>query len=86
MGQELTGRTKYRGLVKKRLVPVGIDGPLPQPGTPIMAGEREVGELRSGQGTRALALIRLETLGDETPELVCGDARITPDKPAWATF
>ncbi len=86
MGQELTARTKYRGLVKKRLVPVGIDGPLPQPGTPIMAGEREVGELRSGQGTRALALIRLETLGDETPELVCGDARITPDKPAWATF
>ena len=27
MGQELTARTRYRGLVKKRLLPVTIDGP-----------------------------------------------------------
>ena len=35
MGQELTARTKYRGLVKKRLFPVRLDGPLPAPGTLI---------------------------------------------------
>ncbi len=29
MGQELTARTKYRGLVKRRLVPVAIAGPTP---------------------------------------------------------
>lgn len=30
MGQELTARTKYRGLVRKRLLPVKIDGPAPK--------------------------------------------------------
>ena len=28
MGQELTARTKYRGLVKRRLVPVRVEGTL----------------------------------------------------------
>ena len=32
IGQELTARTKYRGLIKKRLMPVRIDGPAPCPG------------------------------------------------------
>ena len=32
IGQELTARTKYRGLIKKRLFPVRIDGPAPEPG------------------------------------------------------
>ena len=35
MGQELTARTKYRGLIRKRLFPVRIDGALPAPGTSI---------------------------------------------------
>ena len=34
MGQELTARTKYRGLIKRRLFPVRIDGPLPREKTP----------------------------------------------------
>src|SRR3546814_7101071 len=56
MGQELTARTKYRGLVKKRLLTVAADRPLPGPGTPILRDGREVGELRSGLGGRAMAL------------------------------
>ncbi len=32
IGQELTARTKYRGLIKRRLVPVAIDGPAPSSG------------------------------------------------------
>ena len=47
MGQELTARTKYRGLVRKRLMPVKIEGPAPAPGALIMAGEQEAGEMRS---------------------------------------
>ena len=38
-GQELTARTKYRGLIKKRLMPVKIDGPVPHVGTPLVAPE-----------------------------------------------
>jgi folate-binding protein YgfZ len=43
VGQELTARMKYRGLVKKRLFPVRVEGPLPPPGAIVLAGEAEVG-------------------------------------------
>ncbi len=56
MGQELTARTKYRALIRKRLFPVRIEGVLPAPGTAIFNDGQEVGELRSGSGERALAM------------------------------
>ena len=87
MGQELTARTKYRGLVRKRLLPVSIDGPVPAAGSPIMLGDKEAGEMRSGTEGRGLALLRLEYLdGLPAGALACGDSRLTPHKPAWAKF
>ncbi|HEY8289423.1 MAG TPA: folate-binding protein [Acetobacteraceae bacterium] len=80
MGQELTARTRYRGLVKRRIVPVGVEGGLPEPGTPIRHGEREAGTMRSGRGGVGLALLRLDSL---TARLTCGDAVLTPNVPAW---
>ena len=62
MGQELTARTKYRGLVKRRLVPVTVDGPLPAPGTPVLRDGTEVGTMRSGRDGMGLAVLRLDAL------------------------
>lgn len=62
MGQELTARTKYRGLVKKRLATLRVDGALPPAGTPVFLGEQEAGELRSGRDDCALALLRIDVL------------------------
>ena len=86
MGQELTARTKYRGLVKKRLVPVTLDGPLPEPGTLVTTGGKPVGEIRSGRNSRALALIRLEFLEGGGGKLQAGSTTVTPEKPDWASF
>lgn len=85
MGQELTARTRYRGLVKKRLMPVTIAGPLPAPGTRIRQDGREVGTLRSGRDNRALALLRLEALAraDASPLETDDGTRLTPDRPDW---
>ena len=80
MGQELTARTKYRGLVKKRLFPVKVEGALPAPGTAIERNGEEVGEIRSGAGNRALAMLRLEALEGA---LTAGGARIVPQKSDW---
>ncbi len=63
MGQELTARTRYRGLVKRRLLPVQGTAPLPPPGTPIVADAREVGQMRSSQAGAGIALLRLDSLG-----------------------
>jgi tRNA-modifying protein YgfZ len=80
MGQELTARTKYRGLVKRRLVPVDVDGPLPPAGTPVCRNGSEVGTMRSGCDTLGLAVLRLDALN---AALTCGGARLTPRVPAW---
>ncbi len=80
MGQELTARTKYRGLVKKRLLPVSFDGAAPAPGTPVMAGEVEAGEMRSASGSQGVALIRLEHLA---AELVAGGTKLSVSVPDW---
>ncbi len=80
MGQELTARTKYRGLVKRRLVPVMLAGPLPPPGTPVLSDGAEVGAVRSGIGGLALASLRLDAL--DKP-LIAGEATLTPRIPSW---
>jgi len=84
MGQELTARTKYRGLVKKRLVPVVIDGGAPEAGTAIQAGGKDVGEVRSSSGDHAIALVRLEAL--EAGGLETNGRSVTAQKPDWAEF
>ena len=85
VGQELTARTKHRGLVRRRLAVVTLDGPLPPAGTPIVAGEREVGEIRSGLDGAALAVLRLERIAaaaEAGTPLTAGETRvIPPDSP-----
>jgi folate-binding protein YgfZ len=86
MGQELTARTRYRGLVRKRLLPVRIEGGAPAPGTPLMLGDQELGEMRSASadGTLGLAMVRLEALaGSAAPTFHAGAARLSPDIPGW---
>lgn len=81
MGQELTARTKYRGLLKRRLVPVRIDGPVPSPGTPIVRAGVETGAMRSGVPGLGLALLRLDAIG--ASDLICEEAALHPAPPPW---
>jgi folate-binding protein YgfZ len=80
MGQELTARTKYRGLVKRRLVPVLIEGDTPPAGAPILWEGREVGTMRSSAGRQGLAVVRLEAFENV---LQCEGATVTPAPPKW---
>jgi folate-binding protein YgfZ len=81
MGQELTARTRYRGLLKKRLAPVQLDGPAPEPGTLILRDGREAGEMRSSRDGIGLALLRLEALESDAGPLLAGDTSIRPSAP-----
>ena len=80
MGQELTARTKYRGLIKRRLVPVRFSESAPPPGTPVLADGVEVGTLRSCAGLLGLASLRLDAL--EKP-LMAENVQVQPKIPAW---
>jgi folate-binding protein YgfZ len=81
MGQELTARTKYRGLVKRRLVPVTVNGLLPAPGTAVLRDGVDVGTMRSGRDEFGLAVLRLDAIG--AGRLRCGEADLTPRVPDW---
>jgi folate-binding protein YgfZ len=87
VGQELTARTKYRAVVRKRLFRVDVDGPLPAPGTPVRSGEIEIGTMRSGRDGVGLAFLRLDGVEQAAgAALVAGEARLRPVKPDWARF
>ncbi len=80
VGQELTARTHYRGLVKRRLVPVRLEGASVEPGFAIMAGAVEAGEIRSVAGDMAMALLRLDRLGSP---LEAGGGAVLPAPAFW---
>ena len=82
VGQELTARTRYRGLVKRRLVPVALDGAKVETGLAVMAGERAAGEIRSVAGDMALAMLRLDRLGEP---LAAGGGNVHPRPAPWQT-
>lgn len=63
VGQEVTARSKHRAVIRKRICRVeALEGALPPAGTLLMAGDREVGDLRSGVGDTGFALVRLDRL------------------------
>jgi folate-binding protein YgfZ len=80
MGQELTARTRYRGLVKRRLFPVEADAALPPPGTPILLHGQEAGIMRSSNHIVGLAQLRLEAWNQT---LEAGGIRLHARKPDW---
>jgi len=82
MGQELTARTKYRGLVRKRLFPVTIEGTPPPFGAEILKNDTSVGEMRSHSGSQGLALLRIEAL-KEPGDFKSETAVLKPYIPFW---
>jgi folate-binding protein YgfZ len=82
VGQELTARTKYRGLIKKRLFPVRIDGPAPAPGAIVERDGKEAGEMRSIGNGLGLALLRLDAVAAGQP-FSAGGTTLTPIQPDW---
>jgi folate-binding protein YgfZ len=86
MGQELTARTKYRGLVRKRLFSVQIEGNAPSEGAEVFLNEAPVGRMMTHAGSHGLALLRLEAFqACEAGEgqLICEGTILKPYLPFW---
>lgn len=89
VGQELTARTKYRGLVKRRLMPVRIEGVAPEAGAGLDYDGKNAGEMRTASDGVGLALVRLDAwraAAAAKAPLEAGDARVWPERPEWAAF
>jgi folate-binding protein YgfZ len=64
VGQEVVSRMQHRGTARTRTVRVILDGPSPEPGAAVVAGDKPVGTMGSTAGHNGLALIRTDRAAD----------------------
>jgi folate-binding protein YgfZ len=60
VGQEVVSRMQHRGTARTRTVRLLLDGPAPEAGSAITAGDKSVGTMGSAADGHALALIRID--------------------------
>ncbi|MCB2011232.1 MAG: folate-binding protein YgfZ [Geminicoccaceae bacterium] len=85
VGQELTARMKHRGLAKRRLMPVAIDGMPPACGTVLDLDGREALEMRSSRDGLGMALVRLDRVENiEAGGVACENGIIRLRRPDGA--
>ena len=93
VGQEVVSRMEHRGTARTRIVRVRIDGPVPEVGAAILAGDKSLGVMGSSSDGAGLALMRIDRAADALGaglQLLAGgipitlvaldDVRTTPDK------
>ncbi len=82
VGQENVSRMKRRATTRKKFCPLNFEGASPSYGTPVLAGEAEVGSVRSGMDGRAIALVRLDR-ATAAGSLTAGGHPVRLDPPGW---
>jgi folate-binding protein YgfZ len=86
VGQENVSRMKRRATTRKKFCPVVFDGEAIPFGTPLLAGEAEIGSIRTGVAGRAIALLRLDRALEATAAgktLTAAGREIRLDPPPW---
>jgi tRNA-modifying protein YgfZ len=89
VGQEVVSRMQHRGTARTRVVPVAYDGLAPEPGTPVIAGDKTLGTFGSSAHGHALAMLRLDRVEDALAAgaaIMAAGARLRLIKPDWARF
>jgi tRNA-modifying protein YgfZ len=89
VGQEVVSRIEHRGTARTRAVPVRFDGDAPPAGTPIVAGNRQLGQVGSAAAGHGIALLRLDRVADALAHgeaLTAGTTLVRLVKPDWARF
>ena len=82
IGQELTARMHHRGLLKKRLYKVSIEGQIPAPGILIEWHNEIIGEMRSGRDHLGLALLQIDKAESAIKDghtFSCAGAKLKPE-------
>ena len=89
VGQEVVSRTQHRGSARTRVAAIRFSDGAPEPGTPVMAADKTIGQMGSGADGHGVALIRLDRLQDALDAgaaLSAGGIALQAAKPAWARY
>ena len=83
LGQEVTARSRYRGLIKKRFIPVKISEGQAKTGDIIFSEDKKIGQIRSISGELAMAIINIEYLKADSSPYLSNDCKLLPIIPDW---
>ena len=64
VGQEVVSRMQHRGTARTRSVKVLLEGPSPEAGATILAGDKPVGTIGSTAQGKGIALVRIDRVAD----------------------
>ena len=64
VGQEVVSRMQHRGTARTRTVRIRLEGPVPEIGLPVTAGDKSVGTMGSSANGLGLALLRTDRVSD----------------------
>ncbi len=78
VGQEVTARMHHKTELRKGLTLIEVGGPVPL-GTPITAGEKEVGQILTQSGRAAIAYLRFDRA---EPVMQAGETQVFWTRPA----
>lgn len=83
VGQEVVSRMKHRGTARRR--PVIVGPTLAEPGTAVVAGGRDAGTIGSQVDGGAVAIVRLDRIGD-VGAVTVADLPVQVMVPEWAAY
>jgi hypothetical protein len=87
VGQEVVSRMQHRGTARRRVAQVSATSALPASGTELIAAGKPVGTLGTVVGSRGLAIVRIDRVGDalaRSQAITAGDIDVTLSLPAWS--
>lgn len=82
VGQEVVSRMQHKSTIRKRIIKVSANTPLPPTGTPIMADAKPSGKIGSTHETQGLAMMRLDR-GEKALSITADGIEITCKRPQW---
>ena len=87
VGQEVVSRMQHRATARRRVVRVEADGALPASGTELTTAGKSLGQLGTVNGSKALAIIRIDRAGSAIAsgvQILAGDVPVSVTLPAWS--
>ena len=86
IGQEVVSRMEHRGTARSRILPVMFDDAAAPRDAAIKSSDKIVGSVLSSNGNMALALIRLDRLGEAEQPLLTEGVKVHVHKPVWVNY
>lgn len=89
VGQEVVSRMQHRGTARRRLLIVRGEGPVPEPGTDVVAAGRPIGTIGTAVDNEGLAIMRIDRVKaamDAGQPIEAGGIPLSISIPSWAQF